>query len=46
MILDNPKAHKTDFVRDIAKEWAELIIEDYGSEEPYSIGEDEILVTY
>ena len=35
-----------DFVRDIAKEWAELIIEDYGSEEPYSIGEDEILVTY
>lgn len=48
-VIDNmeyPGEAYDDFVRDIAKEWAELIIEDYGSEEPYSIGEDEILVTY
>lgn len=35
-----------DMIRDIAKQWAELIIDDYGSEEPYSIGEDEILIKY
>lgn len=35
-----------DLIRDIAKQWAELIADDFDAEDPYCIGEDEILITY
>lgn len=48
-VIDNmeyPGEAYDDLVRDIAKQWAELIADDYEAADPYCIGEDEILVTY